>query len=64
MVEIGNCFLKLQAGEIPVKCLSQKHNRMVRVGFEPRPCRSHLQCFEPLDYAGKNFLGTVTLLEQ
>ena len=27
------------AGENAVKCLSQGHNRMARVGFEPRPCR-------------------------
>ena len=26
-----------QAGESVVKCLSQGHNRMERVGFEPRP---------------------------
>ena len=29
-----------QAGENAVKCLSQGHNRMAQVGFEPRPCWS------------------------
>ena len=29
-----------QARESAVKCFSQKHNRIVRVGFEPRPFRS------------------------
>ena len=27
-----------QAKESAIKCLSQEHNRMARVGFEPRPC--------------------------
>ena len=26
-----------QAGKSAVKCLSQGHNKMARVGFEPRP---------------------------
>ena len=29
---------KSQAGESAIKCLSQGHNRMARVGFESRPC--------------------------
>ena len=28
------------------KCLSQGHNRMVRVGFERRPCWSRARCFD------------------
>ena len=34
-----------QAGESTVRCLSQGHNSMVRVGFEPRPCRSQSRDF-------------------
>ena len=30
-----------QAGESTVKCLSQAHDRMARVGFKPGPCRSN-----------------------
>ena len=30
-----------QAGECAVKCLSQKHNRMARVGFEPNRVADH-----------------------
>ena len=32
-----------QAEESAVKCLSQAHSRMARVGFEPRPSRSQSQ---------------------
>ena len=38
MTEIWNCFQDCQAKESAVKCLFQKHNGMVRVGFELRPC--------------------------
>ena len=31
-----------KAGESDVKRLSQGHNRMARVNFKPRPCRSQL----------------------
>ena len=31
-----------QAGESDIKRLSQGHNRMARVNFKPRPCRSRL----------------------
>ena len=34
-----------QAGKSLLKCLSQKHNRITRVGFEPRPCCSQSQRF-------------------
>ena len=34
-----------QAERSVVKCLSQGHNRMARVGFEQRPCRSQSQRF-------------------
>ena len=38
-------FQDRQAEESAVKCLSQGHNRMARVGFEPRPCQSRSQRF-------------------
>ena len=31
---ISNCFLRYQSGKSPVKCLYQKHNRIVRGGFK------------------------------
>ena len=34
-----------QAGECAVKCPSQGHKRMARVGFEPRLCWSRAQRF-------------------
>ena len=40
MTKIKTTCRDHQAGESAVKCLSQGHNRMVQVGFEPRPCRS------------------------
>ena len=40
MSEIKTVCQDRQAGESAVKCLSQGHNRMVCVGFEPRPCLS------------------------
>ena len=40
MAELYNCLLRLPRKESALKCLSQGHNRMVRVGFEPRPYAS------------------------
>ena len=40
MIEILSRLLSRQAGESAVKCFSEGHNRMVRIGFEPRPCGS------------------------
>ena len=43
-IEIGikfrTAYQDHQAGESVVKCLSQGHNRIALVGFEPRPCQS------------------------
>ena len=36
MTEIRTVCQDHQAGESAVKCLSQGHNRKVRVGFEPK----------------------------
>ena len=45
-----------QAGESAVKCLSQGHNRMAQVGFEPRPAKLlNLVC-------AKLYLGLAALL--
>ena len=40
-----------QAGESTVKCLSQEHNKMARVDFELRPCRSQSRHSQTLDNA-------------
>ena len=40
MTEIKTACQDHQAGQSAVKCLSQGHNKMVQVVFEPRPCRS------------------------
>ena len=37
MTEIKNDIPRPPSRESAVKCLSQGHNRMGRVGFEPRP---------------------------
>ena len=36
-----------QAGKIAIKCLFHGHNRMARVGFKPRPCRSRSRRSNP-----------------
>ena len=46
-----------QAGDSAVKCLSQRHNKMARVGFEPRPCRPQSQ-----DFIHMNKLTTIEWL--
>ena len=38
MTEFGIACQDCQAKESAVKCLSQEHNRIVRVDFELRPC--------------------------
>ena len=53
MTEIYNCLLVLRP---PSKgsCRNvsfPRHNRMVRVGFEPRPCRSQSSRSKQLDHA-------------
>ena len=44
-----------QAGESAVECLSQGHNRMARVGFALRLCRSQSRC--------RLFLGSLQQLD-
>ena len=48
MTEIWNCLPKPTRRKSAVNCLSQGHNRMVQVGFEPRPCRRQFQYFNHL----------------
>ena len=43
MTEIYNFLPRPQSRENVVRCLSQGHNHMARVGFEPRLCRSQSQ---------------------
>ena len=47
-MKFGTACQHHEAGENAVKCLSQGHNRIARVGFEPRPWR--LQLRSMLDY--------------
>ena len=45
MTVIKNCLPGPPSRESAVKYLSQGHNRMVRVGFEPKPCWSRARRF-------------------
>ena len=38
-------LLATKQGKVPIKCLSQKHNRRERVNFKPRPCRSRSRSY-------------------
>ena len=38
MAEIWNCLPRLPSKGKCRKYLSQEHNRMAQIGFEPRPC--------------------------
>ena len=40
-----------RAGESAAKCLFREHNRMARVGFEPRLCGSQARRFKSPDHA-------------
>ena len=45
MTEIYYRLTRPPSRKSPVKCLSkERHNRMAREGFKPRPCQSQSQC--------------------
>ena len=57
MNEIRTACQDRQAGRSAVRCYSQGHNRIARLGFEPRACRSQSRRFYPLDHAADNHFG-------
>ena len=46
-----------RAGESAVNCLSQGHNRMARVHFEPRLRLLQSNCSQPLDHCADNLIS-------
>ena len=49
--KLSQAYIYREKQENAVKCLSQGHNRMLRIGFELRPCRSQSRRFQLLHHA-------------